>query len=127
MLEDGRYRDQAAGRALDGPHRTDLLVTHAGKGMDAARCSTGEQKALLTGLVLAHARLTANMTGFAPILLLDEITAHFDQSRREALFDLIDDLGGQAFMTGTDRHLFDALGARAQYFAVSNGHVEIEN
>lgn len=127
MLEESRYRDQAAGRTLDGPHRTDLLVTHLGKDMDAARCSTGEQKALLTGLVLAHARLTANMTGFAPILLLDEIAAHFDQSRREALFDLIDDLGGQAFMTGTDRHLFDALGGRAQYFSVSNGDVEIEN
>jgi DNA replication and repair protein RecF len=127
MLEETRYRDQAAGRTLDGPHRSDLIVTHAGKDMDAARCSTGEQKALLTGLILAHARLTANMTGFAPILLLDEIAAHFDQSRREALFDLIDELGGQAFMTGTDRHLFEAMGARAQYFSVSNGDVEVEN
>jgi DNA replication and repair protein RecF len=127
MLEETRYRDQAAGRTLDGPHRSDLIVTHAGKDMDAARCSTGEQKALLTGLILAHARLTANMTGFAPILLLDEIAAHFDQSRREALFDLIDELGGQAFMTGTDRHLFEALGERAQYFSVSNGDVEVEN
>jgi len=123
MLEDARYRDQAAGRTLDGPHRTDLIVMHAAKNMDAARCSTGEQKALLTGLILAHARLTANLTGFAPILLLDEIAAHFDQARREALFDLIDDLGGQAFMTGTDNHLFDALGARAQYYTVSHGDV----
>ena len=124
MLEEARYRDQAAGRTLDGPHRSDLRVSHRPKQMEAARCSTGEQKALLTGLILAHARLTANMTGFAPILLLDEIAAHFDQSRREALFDLIDDLGGQAFMTGTDSHLFDALGDRAQYFTVSNGDVE---
>jgi len=127
MLEDARYRDQGAGRTLDGPHRTDLIVTHTAKNMDAARCSTGEQKALLTGLILAHARLTANMTGFAPILLLDEIAAHFDQARREALFDLIDDLGGQAFMTGTDSHLFDALGARAQHFTVSHGDVETKN
>lgn len=127
MLEAGRIADRAAGRTLQGPHRTDLLVTHRDKEMDAARCSTGEQKALLTGMILAQARLTANLTGFAPILLLDEVAAHFDHRRRQSLFDLIDELGGQAFMTGTDRGLFEALGGRAQFFNVSNGHAAQEN
>ncbi|MDO9416886.1 DNA replication/repair protein RecF [Pararhizobium sp.] len=123
LMRDGRYRDAAAGRSLDGPHRSDLLVRHAEKDMDAGRCSTGEQKALLVGLVLAHARLVADMTGHAPILLLDEIAAHLDPGRRAALFDLVDDLGGQAFMTGTDRSMFDALGDRAQFLTVANGTV----
>jgi DNA replication and repair protein RecF len=123
MLEEGRYRDQAAGRTLDGPHRADLIVTHRQKVIDASLCSTGEQKALLTGLVLSHAQLTANMTGAAPILLLDEIGAHFDGLRRAALFDLIDHIGGQAFMTGTDRHLFEALGDRARFLTVSHGAI----
>jgi DNA replication and repair protein RecF len=123
LLEEGRHADRAAGRTLQGPHRADLLVTHLDKQMDAARCSTGEQKALLTGMILAQARLTANLTGFAPVLLLDEVAAHFDHKRRQSLFDLIAELGGQAFMTGTDRSLFDAFGDRAQFFTVSNGHV----
>ena len=127
MLEAGRHADRAAGRTLQGPHRADLLVTHLDKQMDAARCSTGEQKALLTGMILAQARLTANLTGFAPVLLMDEVAAHFDHKRRQSLFDLIDDLGGQAFMTGTDRALFDALGSRAQFFTVLNGHAAKEN
>lgn len=121
MLAEGRYRDAGAGRTLDGPHRADLLVFHTEKNMDAARCSTGEQKALLIGLVLAHARLVANMTGHAPLLLLDEIAAHLDEGRRAALFNLIDELGGQAFMTGTDRLLFNALDDRARYFTVAAG------
>ena len=123
MLAETRYRDAAAGRTLEGPHRADLLVHHAGKDMDAGRCSTGEQKALLIGLILAHARLVGNMTGFAPILLLDEIAAHLDEGRRRALFDLIDDLGGQAFMTGTDAMLFEALGDRARHFTVAAGTI----
>jgi DNA replication and repair protein RecF len=126
LLAEGRFRDQAAGRTLEGPHRADLAVSHRQKQIDAARCSTGEQKALLTGLVLAHARLTTTMTGSPPILLLDEIAAHFDAARRAALFDMIDDIGGQAFMTGTDRQLFEALGGRAQYFAVSAGRLETQ-
>ncbi|MBX9458309.1 MAG: DNA replication/repair protein RecF [Rhizobium sp.] len=127
MLDTGRHADRAAGRTLQGPHRADLVVTHLDKRMDAARCSTGEQKALLAGMILAQARLTANLTGFAPVLLLDEVAAHFDHKRRQSLFNLIDELGGQAFMTGTDRSLFDALGARAQFFSVSNGHATLEN
>jgi DNA replication and repair protein RecF len=123
MLREGRYRDAAAGRTLDGPHRADLLVRHREKDMEAERCSTGEQKALLVGLILAHARLVGNLTGYAPILLLDEIAAHLDEGRRAALFDLIDGLGGQAFMTGTDRSMFSALGERAQFFTVAHGGI----
>jgi DNA replication and repair protein RecF len=123
MMKNGRYRDAAAGRTLEGPHRSDLLIRHRAKNMEAERCSTGEQKALLVGLVLAHARLVANMTGHAPVLLLDEVAAHLDEGRRAALFDLVDDLGGQAFMTGTDQSMFSALGARARYLTVANGAV----
>ncbi|MBD9637635.1 DNA replication/repair protein RecF [Ensifer sp. ENS07] len=123
MLRDGRPRDAAAGRTLDGPHRSDLLVRHREKDMEAARCSTGEQKALLVGLVLAHVRLVGDMTGHAPILLLDEIAAHLDVNRRAALFDLVDGLGGQAFMTGTDQAMFKALGERGRFLTVSHGSV----
>jgi DNA replication and repair protein RecF len=123
LLRDGRYRDAGAGRTLEGPHRVDLLVRHREKMMEAERCSTGEQKALLVGLILAHARLVGNLTGHAPVLLLDEIAAHLDEGRRAALFDLIDGLGGQAFMTGTDRMMFSALGERAQFFNVAHGGI----
>ncbi|MFB2553082.1 DNA replication/repair protein RecF [Ensifer soli] len=123
LMKAGRFRDAAAGRTLDGPHRADLVIRHREKDMDAGRCSTGEQKALLVGLILAHARLVATMTGAAPVLLLDEIAAHLDAGRRRALFDLVDGLGGQAFMTGTDRSMFDALGTRAQFLTVADGHV----
>ena len=126
LLEEGRYRDAAAGRTLEGPHRADLLVRHREKDMEAERCSTGEQKALLTGLILAHAQLIADMRGYAPVLLLDEIAAHLDANRRAALFDRIHALGGQAFMTGTDRAMFAALGERAQYFTVREASVTEE-
>jgi DNA replication and repair protein RecF len=125
VLAQSRHRDAAAGRTLEGPHRADLTVRHIEKNMDAERCSTGEQKALLIGLILAHARLVATMTGFAPILLLDEIAAHLDEGRRAALFDRIDALGGQAFMTGTDVAMFSALGDRAQIVAVEDGSLDV--
>lgn len=118
QLRDMRSRDRAAGRTLDGPHRTDLIVHHRPKAMPAALCSTGEQKALLIGLVLAHARLTSSLSGMAPVLLLDEIAAHLDEGRRAALFTIIDDLGAQAFMTGTDQILFRELKGEAQFFNV---------
>ena len=118
-----RGRDRAAGRALDGPHRSNLSVRHGPKDMEAQLCSTGEQKALLTGLVLAHARLVGDMSGMTPVLLLDEIAAHLDPDRRAALFDRIDELGCQAFMTGTDAPLFEALDRRAQHFVVEDGTV----
>jgi len=121
-LAQGRRRDAAAGRTLAGPHRTDLAVTHLGKLQPAALCSTGEQKALLLGLVLAHADLVAERTGHPPILLLDEIAAHLDPSRRAALFERLAGKG-QVWMTGTEEALFEGLGAGASRLLVSGGRV----
>ncbi|MEM8839500.1 MAG: DNA replication/repair protein RecF, partial [Pseudomonadota bacterium] len=101
-LAENRFRDQRAGRTLEGPHLSDLVVHHEAKAMPARLSSTGEQKALLLGLVLAHARLVARLSGMTPLLLLDEVAAHLDEIRRAALFDTLEDLGCQAFMTGTD-------------------------
>ena len=120
-LRAGRERDRAAGRTLDGPHRTDLLVAHAPKAMPARLCSTGEQKALLIGLVLAHAELVARRREAAPILLLDEVTAHLDVERRAALFAEILRLGAQAWMTGTDSEAFAWLAGKAQFWRVEDG------
>lgn len=123
-LHGRRRRDAEAGRALSGPHRSDLLVTHRAKGRPARLCSTGEQKALLIGLVLANARALSLSDPRAPlILLLDEIAAHLDEGRRESLFSILDDLGFQAFMTGTDASLFEAWGPRAQHFDVAGGAI----
>lgn len=122
-LAENRYRDRAAGRTLEGPHRSDLNVRHRPKNMAAALCSTGEQKALLTGLVLSHARLVTELSWAAPILLLDEIAAHLDAGRRAALFDILEELNCQAFMTGTDAALFSSLQGRAQFFSVSGGMI----
>ncbi|ESX93037.1 MULTISPECIES: DNA replication/repair protein RecF [unclassified Mesorhizobium] len=122
-LADGRERDRAAGRTFDGPHRSDLLVRHRPKAMPAELCSTGEQKALLVGIVLSHARLTGEMSGMTPILLLDEIAAHLDAGRRAALFSILEELSCQAFMTGTDAALFSSLRGRAQFLTVDHGTV----
>lgn len=111
-LVQGRARDAAAGRTLAGPHRSDLAVRHAAKDQPAALCSTGEQKALLLGLVLAHAGLVADRTGRAPVLLLDEVAAHLDPARRAALFERLGG-AGQVWMTGTEEALFEGLGADA--------------
>ena len=120
-LRDTRERDRGAGRTLDGPHRSDLVVAHGPKQIAARLCSTGEQKALLIGLVLAHAELlTARQEGASPILLLDEITAHLDEHRRAALFEEILRLKAQAWMTGTDRSAFEAMRGRAQFWAVED-------
>lgn len=122
VLRQTRDRDRAAGRTLDGPHRSDLVVGHGPKAMPARLCSTGEQKALLLGLVLAHAQLVAERRdGLAPILLLDEISAHLDEARRAALFAEILSLGAQAWMTGTDAGSFAALAEKARFFEVENG------
>lgn len=119
-----RARDRAAGRTLAGPHRSDLIVEHGPKGMPARVCSTGEQKALLVGLVLAHAEMIAqHKDGAAPILLLDEISAHLDEARREALFVEILRLKTQAWMTGTDRSAFASLEGRARFLQVGDGHM----
>jgi DNA replication and repair protein RecF len=125
ILRDNRGRDAAAGRTLIGPQASDLNVRHGPKQCEARRASTGEQKALLVGLVLAHARLVAAMSGMAPLVLLDEIAAHFDPARRAALFDSLLALGGQVWMTGADIALFDDLRGRADIFAVSGGKVDL--
>ena len=125
ILANARDRDRAAGRTLDGPHRSDLVVAHGEKQMAARLCSTGEQKALLLGLVLAHAELVAaRQDGVAPILLLDEITAHLDEFRRAALFTEILRLKAQAWMTGTDETSFSALRGHARFFRVNDGAVQ---
>ena len=121
-FERARIRDAEAGRTVFGPHRSDLTVRHTAKRADARECSTGEQKALLISMVLAHAREVSHMKdGPAPILLLDEIAAHLDRTRRTALFAEVLDLGTQAWMTGTDLSLFEGMGARAQTILVTNG------
>ncbi|MET3793008.1 DNA replication/repair protein RecF [Aquamicrobium terrae] len=122
-LAAGRERDRAAGRTLEGPHRSDLIVRHRPKSMPAELCSTGEQKALLVGIVLSHARLTGEISGMTPILLLDEIAAHLDAGRRAALFSILEDMQCQAFMTGTDAALFSSLDGRAQFLTVDHGTV----
>jgi DNA replication and repair protein RecF len=121
VLRDNRARDAAAGRTLDGPHLTDLVVAYAPKDIPAADASTGEQKALLIGLVLAHAGLIAEMIGFAPVLLLDEVVAHLDPGRRSALYAELETLGAQVFMTGADPATFAEIGTRADIFDVSPG------
>jgi len=115
-----RPMDLRAGRTLIGPHRTELHATHAIKAMPAGLCSTGEQKALLVGLVLAQARALKEKS---PILLLDEIAAHLDSERRAALSEELLDLNLQVFMTGTDQTLFSDFGTRAQYFCVADGRL----
>jgi DNA replication and repair protein RecF len=124
VLRDNRARDAAAGRTSDGPHLTDLKVAYAHKGIAAADASTGEQKALLIGLVLAHGRLIAEMTGLAPILLLDEIVAHLDPARRAALHVELAQLGGQVWMTGADPALFAEVDKDAMIVEVASGRLE---
>jgi DNA replication and repair protein RecF len=125
VLRSNRPRDAAAGRTTDGPHLTDLDVLYGPKGIGAAQASTGEQKALLIGLVLAHAGLVAEMTGFAPVLLLDEVIAHLDPARRAALYDALAALSAQVWMTGADPAPFADVASRAEVFAVSPGRVSL--
>ena len=121
QLADSRNPDRAAGRALKGTHRSDFIVVHGPKSMPAGHCSTGEQKALLIGLILAQARAVKAVANVAPVLLLDEVAAHLDRQRREGLFATLEALACQAWMTGTDGHLFDGLGRGAQCFHVEAG------
>lgn len=126
LLRDMRGRDAGAGRALDGPHRSDLRGTHAAKNMDADQCSTGEQKALLLGVILAQARALADDPGAGPsLILIDEAAAHLDAVRRAALFDELLANPGQAWLTGTDENLFEAFGVRAQRLDVREGAVRV--
>jgi DNA replication and repair protein RecF len=126
-LKENRARDAAAGRTLDGPHLTDLRVTYGPKGIPAADASTGEQKAILIRLVLAHSALLADMSGYSPLLLLDEVAAHLDPGRRRALYDALTDLGAQVFMTGADPAAFSEIEDRAQIFEVSPGQIRPRN
>ena len=120
QLRQSRGLDAAAGRTLEGPHRSDLQVSHLAKSMPASACSTGEQKALLVGLILAQARSVAARLGDVPILLLDEVAAHLDAHRRAALADILSDLGGQSWITGTDMESFAAFGATVSHVDFSN-------
>lgn len=120
-LAGSRAADALTGGAAVGPHRSDLAVTHAGKGVAAENASTGEQKALLISIVLAHARLQRELRGEAPILLLDEVAAHLDRYRRDALFAALATLDGQAWLTGTDTTLFTPLRDMARFLSVADG------
>jgi DNA replication and repair protein RecF len=119
-----RGRDRAAGRTLQGPHRADLSVSHAGTAMPASSCSTGEQKALLLSMILAHARLVKLLRGTPPLLLLDEVAAHLDPARRADLFALLHETGGQVWMTGTEAALFEAAPSSAMRLRIADGGVE---
>ncbi|MEI8145096.1 MAG: DNA replication/repair protein RecF [Alphaproteobacteria bacterium] len=123
ILRENRQRDRAAGRTTEGPHRSDLMVVHGPTGAPAERCSTGQQKALLIGLVLAHARLVSSMAGFTPIVLLDEVAAHLDPSRRDALFAALEEQQVQVWMTGADPASFADLKGRADVFTVTPGRL----
>jgi DNA replication and repair protein RecF len=123
ILREARPRDAAAGRTLDGPHLTDLQVIYAPKNMPARDASTGEQKALLIGLVLAHASLVTEMTGIIPLLLLDEVVAHLDPARRSALFRELAKLGAQVWLTGADPAAFAEIGGFGDVFEVENGRI----
>jgi DNA replication and repair protein RecF len=125
ILRDNRPRDAIAGRTTDGPHLTDLQVVYAPKGMPARDASTGEQKALLIGLVLAHATLVAEMTGIVPLLLLDEVVAHLDPNRRAALFGELAKLGAQVWLTGADPAAFAEISAAGEIFDVENGRLTV--
>ncbi|GJE53790.1 DNA replication and repair protein RecF [Methylobacterium thuringiense] len=119
-LRQSRHRDRAAGRTLVGPQTTDLVVRHGPKDMPAATASTGEQKALLIGLVLAHARLVQAMSGIAPLILLDEVAAHLDPRRRAGLFEALEALPGQVWMTGADPAVFAEVGHRTEVVRIGN-------
>ena len=123
ILREYRPRDRAAGRTLVGPQASDLLVRHGPKDIPANTASTGEQKALLIGLVLAHAQLVASMSGIAPFVLLDEVAAHLDPRRRAGLFAALESLGGQVWMTGADPSLFAELEGRADVLQVLPGQI----
>ncbi len=118
-----RRADAASGQTSLGVHRSDMAVWYAGRGIPAAQCSTGEQKALLIGLTLASASLIAAERGAQPLMLLDEVVAHLDRHRRAALFDRLLDSGAQAWLTGTDAELFTPLGESAQLFSVADGRL----
>ncbi len=124
-LAESRRQDAEAGGAAVGPHRSDLAAQHAAKGVAAGLCSTGEQKALLIAILLAHARLQSLARGAAPLLLLDEVAAHLDAERRAALYREILDMRAQAWLTGTDAADFSSLAGAAQFFTIQDGAIRL--
>lgn len=126
QLHQSRTKDALVGGAASGPHKSDLSVIYVAKNVGAAHCSTGEQKALLIGLILSHGRMMAAERGAPPILLLDEIAAHLDEDRRYALFERLQNLGGQVWMTGTDPVLFDSITQKAQFFDVESAQIMLK-
>jgi DNA replication and repair protein RecF len=127
QLAESRSRDAVTGGAATGPHKSDLQVVYAAKDMSANQCSTGEQKALLIGIVLAHARLISAERGAPPILLLDEVAAHLDPERRAALYDILGNLRGQVWLTGTEEKLFESIQSSGQFFHVGNAQITPQN
>ncbi|MFO1187905.1 MAG: hypothetical protein U1E87_10920 [Alphaproteobacteria bacterium] len=122
-LAEARARDGAAGKSLVGPHRSDLRARHAASGLPAEMVSTGEQKALLYGIVLAHARLIAAEFGTPPVILLDAVAAHLDETRRDLFFETLGTLGAQVFLTGADPLPFARLARSAQLFEALDGQI----
>ncbi len=125
QLKESRTRDSYTGGAATGVHKSDLSVIYASKDMPADQCSTGEQKALLIGLILAHAQLIKAEKGEPPILLLDEVAAHLDDTRRKALYEILQNLGAQCWLTGTDLELFSTIKGKAQFFDIQNSNIKI--
>lgn len=123
QLAESRPRDAVTGGAASGPHKSDLRVVYASKDMEADQCSTGEQKALLIGIILAHARLIAAERGAPPVLLLDEVAAHLDPDRRAALYEVLGALGGQVWLTGTEEELFESIADSGQFFHVEDARI----
>ena len=123
QLQQSRPKDAIVGGAATGPHKSDLSVVYAAKNVAAAHCSTGEQKALLIGLILSHGRMMMAERGAPPVLLMDEIAAHLDEDRRYALFERLQSLGGQVWMTGTDPILFESIIGKAQCFDVETAQI----
>ncbi len=125
MLLSSRERDSIIGGSEFGAHKSDLTVKYADKNMPASQCSTGEQKALLTGLILAHAQLIKAEKGQPPLILLDEVAAHLDENRRYALYEMLESLQAQVWLTGTDKTLFEAIGGHCRYYEVLNSKINI--
>ncbi len=123
LLAESREQDRVTGRTSFGPHRSDLLAVLPEKNQVAALCSTGEQKALLLSIVMASAHLLSVRTGAIPLLLLDEVVAHLDETRRSALFDTILKLKIQAWLTGTDASLFKELKGNAQFLSLKEARL----
>jgi len=123
LLEKNRVEERLTGRTLIGPHKTDMIVCHVDKEMPAHLCSTGEQKALMIGIILAHGKMLKNIQGAAPILLLDEVAAHLDEGRRRLLFEELMALGSQAWLTGTDKELFEFLLNQSEMFKVNDANL----